>query len=179
LRPGARETIAELDRRGIAVHLLTGDNAMTAAALAEEAGITSFKAGLLPSDKADFIRALRSRGRVVAMAGDGINDAEALAGADVGIAMGSGTDIAMDVAGMTLVNANLDRIPAAIDLSRDTLKAIRQNLGFASIYNIVGIPIAAGALYPAFGFLLSPMIAGAAMALSSITVVLNSLRLKK
>jgi Cu2+-exporting ATPase len=203
LRPGAREAITDLKTRGIEVYLLTGDNAATAAAIAAEAGITGgnaatshaatgagpdgaaaaaadprVRANLLPADKASFIRSLQERGVAVAMAGDGINDAEALALADVGIAMGGGTDIAMDVAGMTLVNARLDRIPAALDLSAGTFRAIRQNLGFAFVYNVIGIPLAAGALYPAFGFLLNPMIAGAAMALSSITVVGNSLRLK-
>ncbi|TDX01941.1 heavy metal translocating P-type ATPase [Dinghuibacter silviterrae] len=174
LRPGAREAVADLTARGIAVHLLTGDNAATAAVIAREAGIASYEAGLLPGDKTAFVRGLQGRGLVVGMAGDGINDAEALAAADVGIAMGSGTDIAMDVAGMTLVNARPDRIPAALDLSKYTFRAIRQNLIFAFVYNVIGIPLAAGA----FGFQLNPMIAGAAMAMSSITVVGNSLRLK-
>ena len=186
LRPGAREAIADLKARGIEVYLLTGDNEATALAIAEEAGIigegalaaSPVRAGLLPADKSAFVRSLQERGLVVAMAGDGINDAEALALADVGIAMGSGTDIAMDVAGITLVNARLDRIPAALDLSAGTFRAIGQNLGFAFVYNVLGIPLAAGVLYPAFGYLLNPMIAGAAMALSSITVVGNSLRLK-
>ena len=154
---------------GLQVHLLTGDNPATAAAIAKEAGIDVYKAGLLPKDKADYIKALKG---TVAMAGDGINDAEALAVADVGIAMGNGTDIAMDVAGMTLVNAGLDRIPAAIRLSERTFRTVRQNLLFAFIYNVIGIPLAAC-------LVLNPMIAGAAMALSSITVVGNSLRLKR
>ena len=174
LRPGAAAAVADLQQRGITVHLLTGDNPSTASAIAKEAGIASFQSGLLPAGKTAFIRALQAKGLSVAMAGDGINDAEALAAADVGIAMGSGTDIAMDVAGMTLVNAQLDRIPAAIDLSVGTFRAIRQNLVFAFVYNVIGIPLAAGA----FGLVLNPMIAGAAMALSSITVVGNSLRLK-
>jgi P-type Cu2+ transporter len=179
LREGTNAVIADITRRGVQVHLLTGDNEAAAARVASEAGIGLVKGAMLPQDKAAYIRALQARGRMVAMAGDGINDAEALAVADVSIAMGSGTDIAMDVAGMTLVKAHPDRIPLAMDLSSDTFKAIRQNLGFASVYNLIGIPIAAGALYPAWGLLLHPMIAGAAMALSSVTVVTNSLRLRR
>ncbi|HTJ14616.1 MAG TPA: heavy metal translocating P-type ATPase, partial [Dinghuibacter sp.] len=171
LKPGAPQAIAEMENMGLTVHLLTGDNPATAKAIAQEAGIKTYKAGLQPKDKGDYIRALQSGGKKVAMAGDGINDAEALAVADVGIAMGNGTDIAMDVAGMTLVNAGLDRIPAAIKLSRQTFTTVRQNLWFAFIYNVIGIPLAAC-------LVLNPMIAGAAMALSSITVVTNSLRLK-
>ena len=179
LRPGARAVVDNLRGRGIQVHLLTGDNAATAASIAAETGISSYRAGLLPGDKAAFVRSLQGKGQVVAMAGDGVNDAEALAVADVGIAMGSGTDVAMDVAGITLVQARLDRLPAALDLSVKTFRVIRQNLGFAFVYNVIGIPLAAGALYPAFGLLLHPMIAGAAMALSSVTVVGNSLRIKR
>lgn len=179
LREGTTAVIADITRRGVRVHLLTGDNETAAARVASEAGIALVKGAMLPQDKAAYIRALQAQGHIVAMAGDGINDAEALAVADVSIAMGSGTDIAMDVAGMTLVKAHPDRIPLAMDLSRDTFKAIRQNLGFASVYNLIGIPIAAGALFPLWGLLLNPMIAGAAMALSSVTVVTNSLRLRR
>ena len=179
LRGGTAAVITDIQQRGVTVHLLSGDNEATAARVASEAGITHYKGDMLPQDKATYIRALQTQGQVVAMAGDGINDAEALAVADVSIAMGSGTDIAMDVAGMTLVNANPDRIPLAMDLSTSTFKAIAQNLGFASIYNLIGIPLAAGILYPFWGLLLNPMIAGAAMALSSVTVVTNSLRLRR
>lgn len=172
IKPGAPEAIAGLRAHGLSVHLLTGDNESTAAAIAQESGIKLYKAGLLPNDKSQYIRDLQAAGERVAMAGDGINDAEALATADVGIAMGNGTDIAMDVAGMTLVNAGLDRIPAAIRLSEQTYGTVRQNLWFAFVYNVIGIPLAAC-------LVLNPMIAGAAMALSSITVVGNSLRLKR
>lgn len=172
IKPGAPEAIAELRAHGLSVHLLTGDNESTAAAIAQEAGIKLYKSGLHPKDKSDYIKELQAQGQKVAMAGDGINDAEALATADVGIAMGNGTDIAMDVAGMTLVNAGLDRIPAAIRLSEQTYGTVRQNLWFAFVYNVIGIPLAAC-------LVLNPMIAGAAMALSSITVVGNSLRLKR
>ncbi len=178
LRAGTPAVISDIQNRDVTVHLLTGDNEATAAQIASEAGIVHYKGAMLPADKAAYISALQAQGQVVAMAGDGINDAEALAVADVSIAMGSGTDIAMDVAGMTLVNAHPDRIPLAMDLSAKTFKAIRQNLVFASVYNLIGIPVAAGILYPIWGVLLNPMIAGAAMALSSVTVVTNSLRLK-
>jgi P-type Cu2+ transporter len=178
IKPGSANAIKELQRMGIEVYMLTGDSEQTAAMVAKEAGIRHFKAGASPTDKSDFVKELQQQGKIVAMAGDGINDSQALAQADVSIAMGKGTDIAMDVAKMTLISSDLNYIPKAILLSRRTIKVIRQNLFWAFIYNIIGIPIAAGALYPINGFLLNPMIAGAAMALSSVSVVSNSLRLK-
>ena len=158
--------------------MLTGDNEATAKAIAEQAGITHYKAEVLPQQKADFIKNLQATGKTVAMVGDGINDSTALAQADVSIAMGKGSDIAMDVAKMTIISSDLNKIPKAIMLSKQTVATIRQNLFWAFIYNIIGIPIAAGILYPFTSFLLNPMIAGAAMALSSVSVVGNSLRLK-
>ena len=170
--------VSELHKAGIEVHMLTGDNKVTAEAVAAAAGIRHFKAEVLPQDKAAFIRELQSQGHVVAMAGDGINDSAALAAADLGIAMGGGSDIAMDVAKMTIISSDLSKIPQALRLSELTVRTIRQNLFWAFIYNIIGVPVAAGALYPLNGFLLNPMIAGAAMAFSSVSVVTNSLRLK-
>jgi Cu2+-exporting ATPase len=172
------EAIAQLQQMGIAVYMLTGDNATTAKAVAAQAGITDFKAEVLPEQKAAFIQQLQSEGKIVAMVGDGINDSTALAQADVSIAMGRGSDIAMDVAKVTIISSDLLKIPVAIRLSKQTVAAIRQNLFWAFIYNIIGIPVAAGVLYPLTGFLLDPMIAGAAMAMSSVSVVGNSLRLK-
>ncbi len=172
------KAIATLQAMGIEVYMLTGDNPETAAAVARKVGLQHFKAEVLPAEKADFIKALQAEGKVVAMVGDGINDAHALAQADVSIAMGKGTDIAMDVAKMTLITSDLQSIPKALRLSKKTVKGIRQNLFWAFIYNIIGIPIAAGILYPINGFLLDPMIAGAAMAFSSVSVVANSLRLR-
>lgn len=170
--------VAALQQQGITVYMLTGDNEHTAAAVARQAGIKHYKAGVLPAEKAAFVKALQEEGKVVAMAGDGINDSHALAQADVSIAMGKGTDIAMDVAKMTLITSDLNVIPKALQLSRKTVRTIRQNLFWAFIYNVIGIPLAAGVLFPVNGFLLNPMIAGAAMALSSVSVVSNSLRLK-
>lgn len=170
--------VENLQKRGITVYMLTGDNEHTAAAVAGQVGITHYKAGVLPAEKAAFVQSLQERGKVVAMAGDGINDSHALAQADVSIAMGKGTDIAMDVAKMTLITSDLNIILKALQLSRKTVRTIRQNLFWAFIYNIIGIPLAAGVLFPVNGFLLNPMIAGAAMALSSVSVVSNSLRLK-
>ncbi|WP_339740902.1 HAD-IC family P-type ATPase, partial [uncultured Sunxiuqinia sp.] len=143
-----------------------------------QVGVTDFKAEVLPADKAEFIKQLQAEGKLVAMVGDGINDSHALAQADVSIAMGHGSDIAMDVAKMTLITSDLESIPKALQLSRKTVLGIKQNLFWAFIYNAIGIPIAAGLLYPVNGFLLDPMIAGAAMAFSSVSVVANSLRLK-
>jgi Cu2+-exporting ATPase len=178
IKPSSRTAIERLKSQGIAVYMFTGDNQQTAASIANEVGIVNFKAEALPQDKYDFVKSLQAKGLVVAMVGDGINDSQALAQADVSIAMGKGSDIAMDVAKMTLMTSDLARIPAALKLSKATVKTIKQNLFWAFIYNIVGIPIAAGVLYPVTGFLLNPMIAGAAMALSSVSVVANSLRLK-
>ncbi|MDI9256770.1 heavy metal translocating P-type ATPase [Flavobacterium sedimenticola] len=174
----SKEAIRALHDRGIEVYMLTGDNAQTAQAVAQEVGLTHFKAEVMPSDKASFVKELQAQGKVVAMVGDGINDSHALAQADVSIAMGKGSDIAMDVAKMTLITSDLNMIPKALTLSSKTITTIKQNLFWAFIYNLIGIPVAAGLLYPYNGFLLDPMIAGAAMALSSVSVVGNSLRLK-
>jgi Cu2+-exporting ATPase len=163
---------------GIDVYLLTGDNSGAAAAVAAGVGIKQFRAEMLPEDKAAFVQQLQQQGKVVAMVGDGINDSHALAQADVSIAMGKGSDIAIEVAKMTLISSDLSKIAPAIRLSKKTVKAIRQNLFWAFIYNVIGIPVAAGLLVPINGFLLNPMIAGAAMAFSSVSVVSNSLRLK-
>ncbi len=170
--------IKELQDAGIEVYMLTGDNQQTAKAIAAQVGIRHYKAEVLPADKASFVKKLQEQEKVVAMVGDGINDSNALAQADVSIAMGKGSDIAMDVAKMTIISSDLSKIPQAIKLSKHTVVTIKQNLFWAFIYNIIGIPIAAGILYPFTGFLLNPMIAGAAMALSSVSVVSNSLRLK-
>ncbi len=172
------EAVKELQQAGIEVYMLTGDNEATASAMAAQTGIGHYQAGVLPEQKAAFVKQLQAKGKVVAMVGDGINDSTALAQADVSIAMGKGSDIAMDVAKMTIISSDLKKIPQAIRLSKQTVAAIRQNLFWAFIYNLIGIPIAAGVLYPINGFLLNPMIAGAAMALSSVSVVSNSLRLK-
>ena len=177
IKDGSKEAIHELQKMGITVHMLTGDQEKTALHIAKSVGIKHVKSGVLPSDKAQYIQELKSSGKIVGMAGDGINDSEALVHADLSIAMAQGTDIAMDVAKVTLMHSNLSEIPKLLRLSSNTVKTIRQNLFWAFIYNIIGIPIAAGVLYPAFGFLLNPMIAGAAMALSSVSVVTNSLRL--
>ncbi len=178
IKESSRAAIKHLHELGIEVYMLTGDNEQSASAIAREAGISRYRSGMLPQDKHDFIKKLQSEGKTVAMAGDGINDSQALAQADVSIAMGRGSDIAIDVAKMTIVSSDLSKIPQALKLSRLTIKTIRQNLFWAFIYNIIGIPVAAGLLYPFTGFLLNPMIAGAAMALSSVSVVSNSLRLK-
>jgi len=178
IKAGSAKAVAALKHEGIEVYMLTGDNQQTAASVAAQAGIEHFQAEVLPSDKADFVKQLQSEGKVVAMIGDGINDSQALAQADVSIAMGKGSDIAIDVAKITLVSSDLQQVPKALRLSKLTVKTIRQNLFWAFIYNLIGIPIAAGLLYPINGFLLNPMIAGAAMALSSVSVVGNSLRLK-
>jgi Cu+-exporting ATPase len=176
-RDGA-ETVRALEAEGVQVVMLTGDARPTAEAVARRLGIASVEAGLLPEEKAAVVRRWRDRGRRVAMAGDGVNDAPALALADVGVAMGTGTDLAMETAGITLVTADLRALLRARRLSRATLRNIRQNLLFAFAYNLLGVPIAAGALYPAFGIVLSPMIAGAAMSLSSVSVIANALRLR-
>ncbi|ATA72368.1 copper-translocating P-type ATPase [Capnocytophaga sp. H4358] len=179
IKENSVQAIQELQQMGIELYMLTGDNEATAKAIAQQTGIEHYQAEVLPQDKADFVKKLQSQGKVVAMVGDGINDSTALATADVSIAMGKGSDIAMDVAKMTLISSDLTKIPQAIRLSKHTVAAVRQNLFWAFIYNLIGIPIAAGVLYPINGFLLNPMLAGAAMALSSVSVVGNSLRLKK
>ncbi len=178
IKVSSAAAIQLLQKQKIDIYMLTGDNPHTAGAVAKQVGIKNFKAGVLPSEKAAFIKELQKKGNVVAMVGDGINDAHALAQADISIAMGKGSDIAIDVAKITLISSDLMLISRAIELSKDTVRTIRQNLFWAFIYNIIGIPIAAGILYPFNGFLLNPMIAGAAMALSSLSVVSNSLRLK-
>lgn len=172
------QAVKELKDMGIVLYMLTGDNEATAKAIAQQTGIKHYKAEVLPQHKADFIKELQQQGNIVAMVGDGINDSTALATADVSIAMGKGSDIAMDVAKMTIISSDLLKIPKAIKLSKQTVATIKQNLFWAFIYNLIGIPVAAGILYPINGFLLNPMIAGAAMALSSVSVVSNSLRLK-
>lgn len=179
IKPTSRRAVEELGQMGVTVYMLTGDNASTAAGIAREAGITHYRAEMLPAEKAGFVKRLQAEGRRVAMVGDGINDSAALAQADLGIAMGQGSDIAMDVAKMTIISSDLTKVTAAIRLSAQTVRTIRQNLFWAFIYNLIGVPIAAGVLYPVCGFLLNPMIAGAAMAMSSVSVVTNSLRLKR
>ena len=174
-KPGFVENMKSI---GLDVYMLTGDNIATARAVAAQVGIEHVEAGVLPADKASFVSRLQREGKVVAMVGDGINDSAALAQADVSIAMGHGSDIAMDVASMTIISGELTRVSDAVLLSRKTVRTIRENLFWAFIYNIIGIPIAAGILYPVNGFLLNPMIASAAMALSSVSVVANSLRLR-
>jgi Cu+-exporting ATPase len=174
--PGA---IAALHRAGVRIVMLTGDSATTAKAVASKLGIDELRAEVLPDQKADEVKRLQAQGRFVAMAGDGINDAPALAQAQVGIAMGTGTDVAMESASVTLVKGDLRAISRAMALSRRTMRNIKQNLFFAFVYNAAGVPIAAGALYPAFGLLLSPMIAAAAMSASSVSVVTNALRLRR
>lgn len=178
IKESSRQAISTMKKRGIEVYMLTGDNIQTAKAVAQQVGIQHYKAEILPSEKAEFIKDLQQKGFIVAMVGDGINDSNALAQADVSIAMGKGSDIAMDVAKMTLITSDLNLIPRAFKLSEQTVKAIKQNLFWAFIYNLIGIPLAAGILYSYNGFLLNPMIAAAAMAFSSVSVVLNSLRLK-
>ena len=178
IKTNSAEAVRQLRKQGIDVYMLTGDNAQTAAAIAAQAGIDHYQADTQPSDKAAFVKQLQANGKIVAMIGDGINDSQALAQADVSIAMGKGSDIAIDVAKITLVSSDLQLVPKALRLSKLTVQTIRQNLFWAFIYNLIGIPIAAGILYPFNGFLLNPMIAGAAMALSSVSVVSNSLRLK-
>ncbi|GAA3968196.1 heavy metal translocating P-type ATPase [Mucilaginibacter dorajii] len=178
IKENSAKAVKALKDEGIQVYMLTGDNKVTAAAIAAQAGIEHYQADVLPSAKADFVKQLQQQGKVVAMIGDGINDSQALAQADVSIAMGKGSDIAMDVAKITIVSSDLLQVPKALRLSKLTVQTIRQNLFWAFIYNLIGIPLAAGILYPINGFLLNPMIAGAAMALSSVSVVGNSLRLK-
>jgi len=179
IKENSKEAISRLQKMGIEVHMVTGDQQKTASYIASQVGIDLVAASMLPQDKSQYIKALQTKGKKVAMVGDGINDSEALSVADLSIAMGQGTDIAMEIAEITLVHSDLNHIPQALALTKKTVKIIRQNLFWAFIYNVIGIPLAAGVLFPAFGFLLNPMIAGAAMALSSVSVVANSLRLRK
>jgi Cu+-exporting ATPase len=164
--------------QGVEVIMLTGDNHNTAKAVADELHLTNFKAECLPQDKLNEIKRLQAEGKIVAMAGDGINDAPALAQADIGIAMGTGTDVAIESSEITLLKGDLQGIVKAKNLSHSVMRNIKQNLFFAFFYNVLGIPIAAGVLYPVFGILLSPMIAAAAMSFSSVSVIANSLRLR-
>lgn len=179
IKSNTSEAIKALHELGLEIHMVTGDNEKTARSVANELGIDQVRAGVSPEDKHEYVKRLRSEGQIVAMAGDGINDAPALAAANVGIAMGTGTDVAIESAGITLVKGDLGGLVKAVHLSRATMRNIRQNLFFAFIYNTLGIPIAAGLLYPFFGILLSPMIAAAAMSLSSVSVVTNALRLRR
>jgi Cu2+-exporting ATPase len=178
IKKSSKQAIAKLQQEGIEVIMLTGDNNNTAKTVANQLNLANFKAEYLPEDKLNFIKELQERGKVVAMAGDGINDAPALAQANIGIAMGTGTDVAIESAEVTLVKGDLLGIVKAIKLGKKVMKNIKQNLFFAFIYNVLGVPIAAGILYPAFGLLLSPMIAAAAMSFSSVSVIVNSLRLR-
>jgi Cu2+-exporting ATPase len=179
IKATSKKAIELLKKQSINVVMLTGDNAQTAKAVSEEVGIEEYHANVLPSDKAGYVKQLQQRGHVVAMVGDGINDSNALAQSDVSIAMGKGSDIAMDVAKMTIISSDLMKITDAIQLSKKTTRTIKQNLFWAFIYNLICIPIAAGILFPINGFLLDPMWAGAAMSFSSISVLINSLLLKK
>jgi Cu+-exporting ATPase len=179
VKESAAEALELLHREGLRIVMLTGDSRTTAEAVARSLGLDDVRAEVMPADKIAEVKRLQAQGRVVAMAGDGINDAPALAQAHVGIAMGTGTDVAMESAGVTLVKGDLRGIVRARRLSRATMRNIRENLLFAFLYNALGIPIAAGALYPFFGLLLSPMIASAAMTFSSVSVIVNALRLRK
>ena len=179
IKPTSAAAVIELEKMGIEVYMLTGDNERTAANVAYKVGISHYVAEVLPQDKSAFVTKLQKEGKKVAMVGDGINDSAALAAADLSVAMGTGSDIAIEVAKMTIVSADLAKIPVAFRLSKLTVRTIRQNLFWAFIYNLIGVPIAAGVLYPVCGFLLNPMIAGAAMAFSSVSVVTNSLLLKR
>ena len=177
-KPSTPEAVRQIKAQGIRLVMLTGDNRAAAAEIAQKLGIDEFEAEILPEQKLEIIRKLQGQGRVVAMAGDGINDAPALAQANVGIAMGTGTDVAMESGGITLIKGDLTAIVRARKLSQATMRNIRQNLFFAFIYNAIGVPIAAGVLYPFFGLLLSPIFAAAAMSFSSVSVITNALRLR-
>jgi P-type Cu+ transporter len=179
IKKSTPEAIRMLHEEGVRIVMLTGDNRTTAEVVARQLGIDEVEAEVLPQRKGEVVKRLQKEGRTVAMAGDGINDAPALAQAHVGIAMGTGTDVAMESAGITLVKGDLRGIARARKLSRGTMRNIRQNLFFAFVYNSVGVPLAAGVLYPVFGLLLSPMFASAAMTFSSISVISNALRLRK
>jgi Cu2+-exporting ATPase len=178
IKSTSAKAIRSLQDKGIGVIMLTGDNPETARAVSETLGLTDFRAGMLPEDKMREVERLQGEGRIVAMAGDGINDAPALARSDVGIAMGTGTDVAIESAAITLVKGDPNGIVKARNLSEAVMRNIRQNLFFAMIYNTLGVPLAAGVLYPAFGLLLSPMIAALAMSFSSVSVIANALRLR-
>ncbi len=178
IKESAKEAIAELHKQKIEVVMMTGDNQTTAQAVAGKLGIDKVFADVLPEQKAEKVKELQAQGKTVAMAGDGVNDAPALAQANVGIAMGTGTDVAIESAGITILQGDLRGILKARKLSQAVMSNIRQNLFFAFIYNVVGVPIAAGVLYPFIGVLLSPMIASAAMTFSSVSVILNALRLR-
>ncbi|WP_439654689.1 HAD-IC family P-type ATPase [endosymbiont of Lamellibrachia barhami] len=179
IKSSTPQAIRDLHAEGVKVVMLTGDNYTTAQAVADKLGIDRVEAEVLPDQKAEIVRKLQAEGHTVAMAGDGINDAPALAQSHVGIAMGTGTDVAMESAGVTLVKGDLRGIVRARRLSRATMRNIRQNLFFAFIYNSLGVPVAAGVLYPVFGLLLSPILAAAAMSFSSVSVITNALRLKR
>jgi Cu2+-exporting ATPase len=178
IKKTSARAIRELQAKGVAVIMLTGDNYDTAKTVAQELHLTDFRAGMLPEEKLKEVERLQSEGKVVAMAGDGINDSPALAKSDVGIAMGTGTDVAIESAAVTLVKGDLHGIVKARNLGEAVMKNIKQNLFFALIYNTLGVPIAAGVLYPVFGVLLSPMIAALAMSFSSVSVITNALRLR-
>jgi Cu+-exporting ATPase len=179
IRPEASSAVELLRAEGLRLVMLTGDNRNTAEAVARRLGISEVIAEVLPENKKDAVERLQREGRIVAMAGDGVNDAPALAQADVGVAMGSGTDVAVQSSGVTLVKGDLTGIARARSLSRRVMRNIKQNLFFAFIYNVLGVPLAAGALYPGFGVLLSPVFASAAMSLSSVSVIVNALRLRR
>ena len=179
IKETSTEAINALREMGVEVYMLTGDNETAAKSIAEKTGIKHYQAKVLPQDKARFILRMQAEGHKVGMVGDGINDSAALAQADLSIAMGKGSDIAMDTAMVTILSSDLTKVGEAIRLSQLTIRTIHQNLFWAFIYNVIAIPIAAGALYPVNGFLLNPMIGGAAMAFSSVSVVTNSLRLKR
>ncbi|MGC2742177.1 MAG: HAD-IC family P-type ATPase, partial [Candidatus Angelobacter sp.] len=178
IKPSSREAVAALKRNGLRLVMLTGDNRATAEAIAKELGITEFEAEILPDQKLAIVKKFQAQGRIIAMAGDGVNDAPALAQADVGIAMGTGTDVAMESGDITLIKGDLSALMRARNLSHATMRNIRQNLFFAFIYNLLGVPIAAGVLYPFTGLLLQPVFAAAAMSFSSVSVIANALRLR-
>jgi P-type Cu+ transporter len=179
IKPTAAEAVRQLREFRLEPVMVTGDHQRTAEAIARQAGIQTVVAGVLPAGKLEEIKRRQAAGEVVAMIGDGINDAPALAQADVGIAIGAGTDVAVEASDITLMRDDLRGVPAAIRLSRQTMRVMRQNLFWAFVYNVIGIPVAAGVLYPAFGIMLSPILASAAMAFSSVSVVTNSLRLRR